>query len=398
MLLNTRPKLRSVTLLALAEIMAMSLWFVSSAVQADLATEVTLGRARVALLSAAVPLGFVVGALTIALSGLADTLDPRRVFAASAILAAVANATTLALPTDSPTVVLMRALTGAFLAGVYPVGMKIMVGWGDRDRGWLVGLLVGALTLGSAAPHLIAWLGGSHWRTTTTVASLLAASSAVLVLACSLGPHHARAARLDLAAASLAWTDKKIRLAFGGYLGHMWELYALWAWIGTATAVSYGYHMSSHGAERLSTLTAFVAIGAGALLCPLAGKYADHIGKARLTIIAMAASGSAGLAMAVVFGGAVPLVFTVAVLWGLAVIPDSAQFSALVADAAPPDKAGSLLTLQTACGFALATLTVQATPLVAAAIGWKATFVVLALGPAFGIVSMWRLRESGGAR
>lgn len=387
-------KRRSIALLVLAEIFAMSLWFVSSAVQADLARELTLSAGHAAMLTAAVPLGFVIGALGIALTGLADRLDPRWVFASAAVMAAVANAATLALPGDSTVVVLARALTGLFLAGVYPVGMKIAVGWGTRDRGWLVGLVVGALTLGSAAPHLIAFLGGSDWRLTTMAASGLAILASGLVLCTRLGPHHARAPRLDIAAATLAWTDRRVRLAFGGYLGHMWELYAMWAWIGTATAVSYAAHIPDDEASQLAKLTAFVAIGAGALLCPVAGKYADRIGKARLTIIAMSASGCSAIAMALVFGGPVALVFAVAVVWGLSVIPDSAQFSALVADASPPDKAGSLLTLQTACGFALTTVTVQATPLVANAIGWQATFVVLALGPAFGIASIWPLREN----
>lgn len=371
----------------------MSLWFVSSAVQADLAKEIALSAAHAAMLTAAVPLGFVVGALAMAISGMADRLDPRRVFASCAVLAAAANMSTLLFTADSVAVVLARALTGGFLAGVYPVGMKIAVGWGNSDRGWLVGLVVGALTLGSAAPHLIAFLGGSDWRLTTILASACAVVAGCLALVTSLGPHHMRAPKLELAAVMLAWTDKRIRLAFGGYLGHMWELYAMWAWIGTATAVSYSVHLSNDEASQLAKLTAFVAIGSGALLCPVAGKYADRIGKARLTIIAMISSGCSALVMAAVFGGPVALVFAVAVIWGLAVIPDSAQFSALVADMAPADKAGSLLTLQTACGFALTTLTVQATPLVADVIGWRISFVVLALGPALGIVSMWPLRE-----
>lgn len=371
----------------------MSLWFVSSAILGDLRQEIDLSAFAGALLASSVPAGFVVGALGIALTGLADRFDPRRVFALSAFLAAVANGLLVVLPPDGGTSVLLRFITGLCLAGVYPVGMKIAVGWGTGDRGWLVGLLVGGLTLGSAAPHLLAWFGGSDWRTTTLLASGAALVASVLGLMTTLGPHHSVSPKLEPKAILLAWTDVRLRRAFGGYLGHMWELYAMWAWIGPAMAASYALQMSEVEAGKLAKLTAFCAIAGGALLCPLAGRYADRVGKARLTIIAMAISGSSALLSALVFGGPVWIVFGVTVLWGLSVIPDSAQFSALVADLAPPDKAGSLMSLQTALGFALTILTVQVTPWLALQIGWPLLFCVLALGPVAGILSMRKLVE-----
>jgi len=366
----------------------MSLWFVASAVLADLTRETGLSSLRAALLGSSVSAGFVVGALLLAITGLPDRIDPRRLFAAGAVLAALANATLVIVDVHGVAAILSRALVGFALAAVYPVGMKIAVGWGTRDRGWLVGLLVGGLTLGSAAPHLLAFAGGSDWRAATLGASLLALLAALLILATRLGPHHATAPRFDVSAATLAWTDRRIRRAYAGYLGHMWELYAMWAWIATALLASYSQHLAPDRAAELAKLTAFAAIGAGALLCPFAGAFADRLGKARLTVIAMAVSGSAALAAALSFGGPSWLFCAVVVIWGAAIIPDSAQFSALVADAAPADKAGSLLTLQTALGFALTVLTVQALPWVAATIGWSMTFVVLALGPMAGIAAM----------
>jgi len=385
-------KRRTVMLLVIAEVLAMSLWFVSSAVLVDLRAELAISSTTAALLASSVPAGFVVGALFIAFSGLADRLDPRRVFAVAAVLAATVNAAFALLPPGSYGSIAVRFLTGLALAGVYPVGMKIVVGWGTRDRGWLVGLVVGGLTLGSAAPHLLAFLGGSDWRQATLIASALALVAAALALTTRLGPHHAVQPRLAPGAIAIAWTDQRIRRAYLGYFGHMWELYAMWSWIGPALAVSFARQLDEESAVSLSKVTAFVAIAAGALLCPPAGLLADRIGKASLTILMMAASGLSAVLAGLVFGGPVWLVASVVVVWGATVIPDSAQFSALVADYSPPALAGSLMSLQTAIGFALSILTVQATPFVANAFGWPVLFWILALGPLVGILSMRGLR------
>ena len=391
--LDRDTRRRSITWLVIAEIAAMALWFVSSAVLGDMQAESSMSETIAALLTSSVTAGFVVGALSLAILGLADRYDPRRVFAIAAVAAGIANAVLLVVPIGHESAIAMRFLTGVCLAGVYPVGMKIMVGWGLHDRGLLVGLLVGGLTLGSAFPHLLAWIGGAQWRLTTGIASLLALLAALMMLKVSLGPWHARAARFDPGAIRLAWVDRRLRLAFLGYLGHMWELYALWAWVGVAAAASYSMQLAPDEANSLAKLTAFIAIGSGALMCPLAGIYADRIGKARITIIAMTISGLAAIATAIAFGGPVPLVFTLFVIWGLAVIPDSAQFSALVADMAPAAAVGSLMTLQTALGFLLTLITVQLTPLLATLIGWPIVLAGLALGPVFGILAMRPLQK-----
>jgi len=254
-------------------------------------------------------------------------------------------------------------------------------------------LLVGALTLGSASPHLAALMGGADWRIAVIATSLAALLAGLLMLAVHLGPLHARSPRFDPRAITLAWSDRRIRLAYAGYLGHMWELYAMWAWIGAAAAAAYATSMPQSQAIGLAKLTAFLAIGLGGFASIAAGLVADRLGKVEITIIAMLASGSAALFTAWSFGGPAWLTLLLMVVWGIAVIPDSAQFSALVADASPPALAGSLMSLQTALGFTLTIFTVQLTPLAAAAMGWPAVISLMALGPAYGVWAMLRLRN-----
>ena len=385
-------KWRSLGLLMLAEIAGMSLWFMSAAILPDLTREFPISDFAQAALSSAVQIGFVVGAVTSALLGLADRIDPRRFFAFSAILAAAFNASLLFVEPGGFLSILARFATGVLLAGVYPVGMKIAVGWGRDDRGFLVGTLVGALTFGSAAPHLLALMGGTDWRWSLSVASLAAAAGGVLCLFAGLGPFHAKAPRMKIGAILTAWTNPKIRYAYAGYLGHMWELYAMWAWIGVALAASFAGRMATEEAITLSRLIAFLAIAVGGAASIIAGIVADRVGKANIAILAMAVSGSAAIASALTFGGPVWLTVCCVLVWGAAILPDSAQFSALVADYAPPDQAGSLMSFQTALGFALTFFTVQLTPLGAELIGWPGMFALMAIGPALGILGMLRLK------
>lgn len=388
------PKARSVGALTLSVVLCLSLWFVSSAILPEIVAEAGLGPGRAAALASAVQIGFVLGALGLAIHGTADRIDPRGVLVASALIGAAANLALLATPVGGAGQVGLRLLTGACLAGVYPTAMKIAVGWGNHDRGLLVGLIVGAVTLGSALPHLLAWFGGADWRATVVAASGLAGLGALVGLAVRLGPHHARAAAFDPRALRLAWTDRRIRLAYGGYLGHMWELYAFWAWIGAATTVAFADPLGERAGEAARLLT-FAAIALGGLFCVPAGLVADRVGKGRVALWAMVVSGAAGLATALAFGGPVWLMVGLVLVWGAAVVPDSAQFSALVADAAPAERAGSLLTFQTALGFTLTFFTVQAVPFVAAALGWPLTLALMAVGPALGIEAMRRLIRLG---
>lgn len=391
--MQVTSKAGSILILILAEAAGMIPWFTTAAVLPDMAREGAIAASRQALLSSGVQAGFVVGALFIAATQIADRFDPRRVICLCALAAAATNAMLIVAPLGGWLAITLRIVTGALLAGVYPIGMKIAVGWGTRDRGLLVGLLVGALTMGKSAPYLLAFLGGTDWRLAVAGSSLIAAGGGIAILFASLGPLHARAATFDPRAIAVAWTDRRVRSAYAGYFGHMWELFAFWAWVGTAASVSYAHTMETADAEALGKLTAFLAIGLGAPVCILAGWAADRHGKAEITILAMAASGLAAIATALSFGGPAWITLALMIVWGIAVIPDSAQFSALVADFAPARIAGSLLTLQTALGFTLTIVTVQVTPLLAGLVGWPAVLAGLALGPAVGILAMLPLRR-----
>ena len=390
----THSKSFSITILVIAEMAGMILWFSTAAVLPDMTREVAVSEARQAWLSSGVQAGFVIGALFVAITGIADRFDPRLVFFFSALCAAVANLGLLVAPLGGDVAIGLRVFTGAMLAGVYPIGMKIAFGWGSKDRGVLVGLLVGGLTLGKSLPYLLAFAGGASWRITIVATSIIAIFGGLMVLAVGLGPGHVRAVSFDPSSIKLAWMDRKIRGAYLGYLGHMWELFVFWAWIAAASSASYAFSMDQHGAQSLGKLTAFLAIALGAPACVIAGIWADKIGKAEVTLAALVLSGSAAILTALSFGGPVWITFALILVWGIAIIPDSAQFSAIVADNAPPHLSGSLLTLQTALGFTMTIATVQLTPIAATAFGWPTVLAALALGPIAGIVAMLPLRRS----
>ncbi len=386
-------KVRSVCFLLLAEVAAMSLWFVSAAIVPEMTKSAPISPFQEAALSSGVQAGFVLGALSLAIIGLPDRIDPRLVFSTCAVTAGLANLALLIAEPGSVIAIAARVATGALLAGVYPVGMKIIVGWGVDDRGFLVGALTSALALGSASPHLIALFGGADWQITVIATSIAAFFAGFLCIGISLGPHHTKAARFDPSVIPTAWRNRRVRLAYAGYLGHMFEMFAMWAWIGAAVTVSYGITMPASDAQDLAKLTAFAAVGISSLTCVTAGYFADRWGKAEIAILAMIVSGASAILTGLTFGGPAWITFSLVVIWGLSVAPDSAQFSALVADAAPPDQVGSLMTLQTALGFALTIVTVQLTPVMASMFGWPLVLAALAVGPVFGVIAMLRLRR-----
>lgn len=384
------------TILATAMLLAMTTWFSATAVVPQLTQAWDLTAGQGAGLTIAVQLGFVVGALGSALLSLADRVSPRRLMLYGAAGAALANL--LLLATSSAWLAIpLRAITGACLAGVYPPAMKAMATWFRYKRGTALGVMVGALTLGSAAPHLVNGLGGLDWRVVIVATSALTLLGGLLAEYVGRdGPFPFPKAVFDPRRAWQAFTDRKVLLASLGYFGHMWELYAMWAWF----SVFFASTLTLHGVQSAGTWAAFgtfAVIGIGALGCLAGGLLGDRWGRGRTTSLAMAISGACALSIGFMEAAPVLLVLLVGLLWGFWVVADSAQFSTLVTEVAEQSYVGTALTLQLAIGFVLTVPTIWLIPIVEQAAGWGPAFALLALGPLAGIVAMRALEQGGEA-
>jgi MFS family permease len=381
---------RTLALLAIAELLGMSLWFSGSAVVPALTREWHLSETAAGWLTLSVQIGFVVGTLLSALFNLPDIISPRHLFTLTAICGAIVNATFGWFAHSAPVGITLRFLTGMFLAGVYPPAMKILATWFRHGRGLALGVLVGALTLGKATPYLINGVGSYNWRVNVTFVSLLAVVGGVVVLLFVRdGPFALPAARFDLSQAGKVFRNHGVRLANLGYLGHMWELYAMWTWIPFMIRASLA---ARHSSPAFAEVGSFVVIGCGAVGCVIAGLIADRVGRTIVTSAAMAISGSCCLIIGLFFGANPIALLIVAAIWGASVVADSAQFSACVTELGDPQYIGTALTIQTCLGFLLTTISIELIPRLEKIVGWRYAFVILAPGPLFGVLSMLRLR------
>ena len=362
----------------------MTTWFSASAVIPQLREEWGLSATAAAWLTIAVQLGFVCGALLSSALTLADVVPPHLVLFAGALGAASANALLL-LSHGPDTAIPLRFVTGFFLAGVYPPALKLMATWYRRGRGTALGILVGALTLGSAVPYLVNGLGGVEWHPVIAVTSVLTLAGGTLALvAVPEGPYPFPRATFDPRQAGLVFTNRGVRLASLGYFGHMWELYAMWAWF---LVFAREQLFDDRGTAALA---AFAVIGVGSLGCVFGGLLGDRFGRPATTAVMLLCSGTCALVI-----GLLPTVAAtaVALVWGFTVVADSAQFSTMVTEHADQAYVGTALALQLAVGFTLTVATIWLVPFVVDAVGWRWAFSFLALGPALGIVAMLRLRR-----
>jgi MFS family permease len=378
------------TILSIAIVLSMAPWFAATVVADPMARDLALSNWQVSWLTLAVQLGFVLGSLASAVLLLSDLFSARHLAAVASVLAAAATAALALGDLAGWQAVGLRLLTGASLACVYPPGMKIAAGWTQRHRGTAIGILVGAVTVGSALPHLLraTWDPG-QWRPVVLLAATSAAlGSSLFALAVREGPFQARSAPFDPKAVGRVLRERDVRLATGGYLGHMWELFAMWSTIGVFLS-DIGQR---HGASPTAApLLAFAVIAAGGIGCVVAGIRADQVGRARVAMMAMALSGTCAVAIGPLSTWSYGLTIALALVWGVSVVADSAQFSACVADVAPREYVGTALTIQTASGFLLTMLTIHLVPDWAARWGWGRAYIPLAIGPFLGIVAMSRL-------
>lgn len=375
--------------------MALALWFSATAIIPVLRLEFPIDDTRASLFSSIVAVGYVVGTLGSALLGLADRLHPRRFFMASALVAAGANVAILVFEPTSWMIIFFRFVTGMCMAGLYPVGMKMAATWAKGDTGLLIGALVSALTLGAAVPHLFNAIGGLDWQFTLIAASVLAAASGLAVNFVGLGPAYGKIPPFNPAAVMRAWTDKAIRFANFGYFGHLWELYAMWAWVAlflhASFAISLGYDTAT--VELYANLSTFAVVAAGAVGSIVIGLLADRFGRTVVTAMVMLVSGTCALTVGFLFGGSVWIVLAVCLIWGFTVVPDAPQTSACIIELSEPSYVGTMLTVQTCVGFMLTMFPIHIVPQMVDLFGWRFAFMPLAIGPILGAYAMLQLRR-----
>nr|WP_304214333.1 MFS transporter [Fredinandcohnia onubensis] len=379
-------------LISLAMLGTMTTWFSMTAVLPTLMDLWGLSSSQVSYITIMVNLGFIIGSLVSAFLNLPDRIEPHILFFWSAILAGVTTILTALLAKSLIVALIIRFFTGVALSGVYGPGMKLVSTWFKGRRGMALGLVVGALTIGSAGPHFFKGIGFSSWELVLLITGICSILSGFLMLLVKVGPYPLPTGNFDPNAIPRAFKNRKVRLANFGYFGHMWELYAMWSWFGIFLSESF----RTSGIFNFSTsasIVTFVVIGSGFFGAWFGGFFADRIGREKVTLWSLGVSGSITLIIGFFFGSSPWIIAILGIIWGVSIIADSAQFSALITEHSDQRYVGSSLTIQLALGYVFTIIVIFLVPLIESIIGWKYTFIILLPGPIIGFLSMYRLLQ-----
>jgi MFS family permease len=368
--------------IVLSQFAGGSLWFAGNAVIGELQLALGLPDAALGWITSAVQLGFIAGTLGFAFFAVSDLASPRLVFLLCALAGAAANAASYALAQGLASLLVLRFATGFFLAGIYPVGMKIAAGWYRDDLGKALGFLVGALVLGTAFPHLLKGLGAAlpAQQVMLGVSVLALAGGVAMIALVPDGPYLSRGGRFDPRALAAVFGTARFRASAFGYFGHMWELYAFWAFLPLLIA--------AHAAQLAVPLWTFAIIAVGALGCMAGGLVSLRLGSARVAFAQLSASGICCLLSPLLFHAPTWLFLAFLLFWGIVVAGDSPQFSALNAAYAPRELVGSALTIANCIGFAITIGSIELLNAAAGYLGAQWLFVLLAPGPVFGLAAL----------
>ena len=383
---------RVLAILSVAIVLSMTTWFSATAIITELRHAWGIDGAAAAWLTNAVQIGFVVGALGSSLLNIPDIVPARWLMAVSAALAATVNLALLVVPSGEAAIA-CRFITGVALAGIYPPALKVISTWFVKGRGLALGIVIAALTLGSAFPHLLrAITSNLNWQIVVAATSLMTLLGAFLMGRYALeGPHRYARATFDPRQIGRVLRNKPVMLANIGYFGHMWELYAMWGWF-----LAFAQAALSHQSIDISyaSIVTFVVVASGALGCVLGGLLADSVGRTITTAGMMLLSGTCALVIGFTFDAPIWVFIVVSIVWGITVIGDSAQFSAIVTEVGESSSIGTALAFQLGIGFALTVVAIRIIPELAAALGgWQWTFLILAPGPFIGVAAMLLLRR-----